>query len=307
MKKSTNPLMHLLVLLALSLVMLLITTPLSVLLASPSSLVGVYAAQVVMQLCCLLLPTLVVVHRYYRSDRVGFMRLNVNSRSWLRAAAGVVILALLVPVVDSLELLNRQFEFPASMAALEQSLRDTQAATQALSDRMLGGGDVGRLLLNLLVMALLPAVCEEFFFRVGIQNLIQRWCRSHGMGRGRICWDAHLAVWVTAVIFSLAHGEVFSFLPRLVLGAMLGYLFVYSNSLLVNTMVHFLNNAFIVVGQWLVSCGVWSYDFDNPTGYPWLTCVTFALAAVVVLDLLFIHPPQRWRDADADLADRCDG
>lgn len=301
MKKTTDPLMQFMVLLMAALVMFLVVSLLSALLTAATgggqSLAELYTLQVVMQVCALLLPSLWVARRYYRDEMRAFCRFNINGRSWLRALVGCVMLALLVPAVDALDAVNQRLTFPASLAGFEQSLRQAQEATQALTEQMVGAAGAGRLLVNLLVVALLPAVCEECFFRMGVQNLLQR---RFGSGRAK-GWGTHLAVWLTAIIFSLVHGEVFSFLPRLLLGALLGYLYAYGNSLVINVAVHFVNNAVVVVAHWLVASGYWDYDLTTFSAQPWYTYVAFGVAAVVLFDLFFIHPPRRWRAADEAL------
>ena len=85
---------------------------------------------------------------------------------------------------------------------------------------------------TLLTVALLPAVCEEFAFRGVIQPLVAKWTNN-----------IHAAVWMAAFLFSAIHLQFHGFLPRMVLGAGLGYLVIYSNSLWPAIAAHFFNNA----------------------------------------------------------------
>lgn len=90
-------------------------------------------------------------------------------------------------------------------------------------------------LVGLLVMAVLPAVCEEALFRGGLQNFLSRATARP--------W---LAIIVVSLIFSVAHFSFFGFLPRFVLGIMLGALFHFSGRLWLPVLAHFLNNALAV-------------------------------------------------------------
>jgi hypothetical protein len=65
---------------------------------------------------------------------------------------------------------------------------------------------------NVLVVGVLPSICEEFFFRGFLQRSLQRQM------------NPHVAIWLTALVFSLVHGQAFGFVSRWVLGAVLGYL-----------------------------------------------------------------------------------
>jgi membrane protease YdiL (CAAX protease family) len=80
-------------------------------------------------------------------------------------------------------------------------------------------------------MAFFPALFEEMFFRGALQNLLVRWWKM-----------PILAIFVTALLFSLIHASVYLFLSRLLLGFVLGYLFYETKNLWVNTIAHFLNN-----------------------------------------------------------------
>jgi uncharacterized protein len=87
--------------------------------------------------------------------------------------------------------------------------------------------------LALFIMAFLPALCEETFFRGGLQNFLSR-----ATGKP---W---FSILVVSVIFSLAHFSFYGFLYRLFLGVVLGALFQYSGRLWLSILAHFLNNAF---------------------------------------------------------------
>jgi len=99
------------------------------------------------------------------------------------------------------------------------------------------------LALNLLVVAVVPAVCEELFFRGFLLSTFRR-----VMGPG---W----AVWITAFLFSLLHFQFLGFVPRLLLGVFFGYLVVWSQSLWPAVLAHFVNNAVNVVVAYLALNG----------------------------------------------------
>ncbi len=86
-----------------------------------------------------------------------------------------------------------------------------------------------------IVIAFLPAFCEELFFRGALLPLLRR-----AMGS----W--HWAVFASAAIFSAIHLELSGFLPRLVIGIILGYVFVITKSIWASTLIHFINNALVV-------------------------------------------------------------
>lgn len=94
----------------------------------------------------------------------------------------------------------------------------------------------------IIIMAFIPALFEEIFFRGTLQNLLERWLKA-----------PLLAVLVTSVIFSLIHMSVFLFLSRVVLGLVLGLMYQRSRNLWVNIIAHFLNNTVAVIQMFWLS------------------------------------------------------
>lgn len=97
------------------------------------------------------------------------------------------------------------------------------------------------LLVYLLCSALIPAVVEELFFRGGVQQLFLEWTRK-----------PHLAIIVTAFLFSFLHVDPFGFVVRFILGVALGYLFWWSGSLRLSIAGHFAFNAFVILNTYAV-------------------------------------------------------
>ena len=218
------------------------------------------------------LPPLVVATMYYRGRQREYLKIDISARQWLSALSGVVILLLLVPLTDWLTVWNDSWHWSGVWEAVERELRRVGEESQGLVESMLKECHP---LLSLLCVALVPAICEELFFRAGIQNLLRRWFKN-----------VHVAVWVTAAIFSLAHGEVFAFLPRFLLGALLGYLYEGGGSLVVNVLVHFFNNAIVVIFFWFATpdSGI---DPTAPLGLGWAVTVACSAAAVLLLIVTF--------------------
>ena len=238
MNKATHPFMHLLLLVLLSFLMMIFSAVLTFVLTfvgvDMASNGNILAFQSVTQLLTFLLPVLIVVRRYYRDEASAFLRLDLSGSRWLLGLAGIVILLLLTPLIDQSSVWNDNWHWSGVFEPLERALRSVGEQSETLVTNLLSVSGMGALAANLLVIALIPALCEEIFFRAGIQNLLQRWFSGRFPVAG-----VHIAVWVTAAIFSLGHGEVFAFLPRFILGALLGYLYIGAGSIVVNVVVHF--------------------------------------------------------------------
>lgn len=275
--------MHLLVLALWALVMMVVAVVVGVaagISGKPEENTTVFLLyNVLVQLLTFALPVLLVTWMYYRGSQRAFYKLDFSRRSWLLALAGIVLLFLLVPLTDWLAVWNDHWHLPGAWEALERRLRDTGQQSEQVVESFMKGNHP---LLNLFGLALVPALCEELFFRAGIQNLLQRWFKN-----------GHAAVLVTAAVFSLAHGEVFAFLPRLLLGALLGYLYLYGRSLVVNVTVHFVNNAIIVVAYALLAGGGSEFDPSAPLAVPALLVVACSLAALALFYVVFLRHPSR--------------
>ena len=97
-------------------------------------------------------------------------------------------------------------------------------------------------ILSLLMLALLPAIFEEMFFRGAMQQMLVKLFRN-----------ALAGILVTSIIFSIAHFSFEGFLTRLFLGMMLGYIFYYGKNIWLNILAHFLNNAVVVTSIYILS------------------------------------------------------
>lgn len=100
---------------------------------------------------------------------------------------------------------------------------------------------VSNYLVGLIVMAFLPALCEETLFRGGLQNFMTRWTKKP--------W---LSIIVVSILFSALHFSFYGFLSRLFLGILLGVLYEYSGRLWLNIIAHFFNNAFAVTAIYIL-------------------------------------------------------
>lgn len=174
-----------------------------------------------------------------------------------------------LPLVNWLAGINEGLVFP--VAAIHEWMRASEDQAQQLTEAFLNMPTIWHLAFNLLMFGVVPAVGEELIFRRIVQrSLFQRW------------GNVHLAVWVSAALFSAIHMQFFGFIPRLILGAGLGYLFAFSGRLAYPVVAHFVNNAMAVVlvyGQanGMVREGVDATGRDNPLQ------ALFSLAMVMML------------------------
>ncbi len=175
-----------------------------------------------------------------------WLRMDVPVQ-WQNILLAVVIMICAVPGINLLADLNSRVELPKSLEFIEQILKSQEEAAAALTERFLQADNIGGLLLNIGLMALLPAFSEELSFRGTLQQIISK--DQNGKEQST---KVHLAIWITAFIFSAIHMQFYGFVPRMLLGAMFGYVFVWSGSLWVPITMHFVNNGLAVLVYYLM-------------------------------------------------------
>ncbi len=188
----------------------------------------------------------------------------------LGLAAALALLA--IPFNGWLHGLNQQIELPAALAGLEAWAKDKETQLEQLTLFLTNFSHPGEYLLALVVIAVLPAVGEELVFRGLMQPLLVRWT-------GRV----HVGIWLTAVIFSFFHFQFYGFLPRTFLGALFGYLYLWSGQLWAPIAAHFVNNATTVTLIYLGRLGLVPFAVEDDAAVPWSVGLLSAAITVILL------------------------
>lgn len=174
---------------------------------------------------------------------------------WFLVLSAVTI-ALIVGISPLTEW-NAGMQLPESLGGLGDFMKDMEAKAAQLTTAMTSNLTPGSFLLVFVVVAVIPAIGEEFVFRGLIQTELQRALRN-----------PEAAIWVGAVIFSAFHMQFFGFIPRLLIGALLGHLYFWSGSLWYPVLGHFLNNGLQVLGIYLMQQNIITYDMESTESAP---------------------------------------
>ena len=213
----------------------------------------------------------------YRRDWVREMTLH-QSPGWGWSLSGAFW------IVGAFPLAQFVFWFNKTVIPLPEWMRQVEESTGGLLRAFLVMESPWELLFSLFVMGVLPAVGEELVFRGFLQRFLAR-TRLGG----------HAAVWVAAVIFSAVHFQFEGFLPRVLLGALLGYLYFFTKNLWVPIAVHFANNALQVLAAYIFQEEFLKFDqaSENPISWPMaLASTVFAIGYGYVLWNRRISPPE---------------
>ncbi len=180
----------------------------------------------------------------WSEDHRPFRWLRLTSMpGWQEFLLAIAIMVCALPAINLLADLNGQVELPESLDFIEQKLRAMEDNAAALTQRFLQADNVGNLLINIGLMAFLPALAEEISFRGTLQQILAKNQESKA--------KIHMAIWITAFVFSAIHMQFYGFVPRMLMGAMFGYIFVWTGSLWVPIVMHFTNNGLAVLTYYL--------------------------------------------------------
>lgn len=166
----------------------------------------------------------------------------------------VMILVLLGGMIFNTLLIdwNANVQFPDFLAVLEEKMRAMEDAAMVLTKYITDFDSFSEFLMGVLVIGVFAGLGEEFLFRGVIQPKLHLYTGN-----------AHVGVWLTAFIFSAIHFQFFGFFPRVLLGAIFGYLYLYSGSLIYPIMAHILNNTVTVILVYMNKLGKVDFNIEE--------------------------------------------
>jgi uncharacterized protein len=208
-----------------------------------------------------------VIMQVFQQNPWEYMRLNkVPSIKFV--LLGLVLFISLMPAVQLL------LEWNTSLAnhmdgSIMQLFNDLEKQNNRMYELLLKGNQGYMIGVNLIVLALVPAIGEELFFRGILYRVFENWTGKR-----------HAAVWLTSFLFALIHFQIFKLLPMAMLAGIFAYLLFFSNSLWLGIGLHFLNNAMVVIAYALQ---------QNGSKYEWLNDdYSFPMVVVIVSTLIGI-------------------
>jgi membrane protease YdiL (CAAX protease family) len=203
-------------------------------------------------------------------DPANYLRTSFRFPLQLLAIV-LVIMFFSFPLIEFLSNVNQRIPLPNWLKWLEAN----QATEEKLMTAMLSMKSVWDMVYDVLFIGLLTAVVEEFMFRGCLQTIFERWTKN-----------IHVAIWVTAILFSAFHMDYFGFLPRVMLGALFGYFVAWSGSVWTSVWAHFINNGTIVVVTYLYQSknSKISPDDNHVFNYP-----AYIISFIIILFLFWIY------------------
>ncbi len=181
-------------------------------------------------ICIFLLPAIILLTTIYINPLPILFAEKVKKNTTIVFATILIVIAN-IPCINLLSDINTSTILHFIGEDSEQWLAYKQS--ESLINSLLSTDMV---FVEIVCMAILPAISEELFFRGFLQQVASD-----------ITKHKNLAIILIAIIFSLLHGDIFNFIPRFVLGVFLGYLFAYTKNIIFPIIAHCCHNTLVVI------------------------------------------------------------
>ena len=170
----------------------------------------------------------------------------------------VFILTFLFVLVDSpIVIWNKSVVFPEFLSSFETWAKLKESQLEELTIYLVSFDNFNEYLIGIIAIAIIPGFFEEFLFRGIIQKNFYLISRNH-----------HLAIWLSAFIFSAIHMQFYGFFPRLLMGVLFGYLFHWSGSITYAMIAHAFNNFFAVTMWYAAQQGYFGKEYELGVNEP---------------------------------------
>ena len=217
---------------------------------NPNYLPALKLVQTFSSIGSFVIPPLILAHLF--SKRIGeylFLNKRISVTDVLLVLTAMFAT---VPLINYLVELNQNMSLPSFLGGLEAWMKEKESLAAEITEKFLEVNSVSGLLLNIIIIALIPALGEELLFRGILQRIFTDWTKSVFAG-----------ILLSSILFSALHLQFYGFLPRMMLGVLLGYMLVWSGSLWLPIVAHFINNAAAVVMIYFYRKGDISIDPDK--------------------------------------------
>lgn len=189
----------------------------------------------------------------YLFENNSFKYLTINLKPTFLT---IIIIGLLmfagIPLINFLASLNAQMRLPEFLSEIESWMKIKEVEAQTITEAFVKVSTISGFLVNLLMIAVIPALGEELLFRGVIQRIFKDWTKN-----------IHWAIFITAFLFSAMHLQFYGFIPRFIMGMFFGYLFAWSGTIWLPIAAHFINNCFAVVFSYLMHIKIVEKNIDT--------------------------------------------
>ncbi|WP_288423151.1 CPBP family intramembrane glutamic endopeptidase [uncultured Spirosoma sp.] len=231
----------------------------------------IIGVQAVSHLSSCLVPALIYWYHFETRRWPDFQNRPIGAVSglWIGLLSVVAILPINELIIDW----NQHLPLPALLGPVGEWMHRKEQESSLLTAQLVAFNSVHQLLIAVGVIGFVAAIGEEIFFRGVVQHKLMEWTTN-----------VHLSIWLAAVLFSIAHVQFYGFFPRLILGALFGYLYYWSGNLWVAVIAHLINNSLIVITLYFQQQTVYRHtNFRvDITSWFWIVASLFAVLVLLI-------------------------
>jgi len=232
--------------------------------------------QIIISIGLFIIPPL-LLNIFFRSQTTSYLQTKIKPTSTVIIAT-VITMLFSLPIINLFATMNEAMNLPDWLSSVEQWMRRAEDDAKILTLQFLKTSTPIGLIINILMIAIIPAVGEELLFRGILQKIFSDWIKN-----------THVAILITALLFSAFHFQFYGFIPRLMLGLLFGYLFLWSRSIWLPILAHFINNAIAVFFYFFYGNDLVEQEINSLQ----TTAVLLVLSAAIASSSLFVIFKQR--------------
>jgi len=226
--------------------------------------------QIVQSISLFIIPPLVGFYLFFKKFKDGMQGKGKLSIQLIILAVGLIILG--QSFITFSGWLNHQLTLPDSYHHVFDWMTNKEEEAGRLTVLMIRSDNWWQITVTVIMLSILPAIGEEWLFRGFIQRELSLFLKN-----------PHIAILITAILFSAVHMQFLTFLPRFCLGLILGYLLLFSKNLWLPILAHFTNNFFAIVAYMMMDKDQDQSPFDMPVDNPFGIGVVISLSVIIVL------------------------
>ena len=199
---------------------------------------------------------------------------NTRKTSFLPIILTLAVVLIVMPFMSSVIHWNANLQLPEFLSEFEKAAKAKEEQLAKLTVFLTNLETLPELLIATFIIALLPGIGEELIFR----GLIQK--------KFTYLMNPHVAIWLSAFLFSALHLQFYGLVPRMLLGVLFGYIFYWSGNLWLPILAHFLNNAFTLIMIYLFNHKIISFNIQT-VNYSTIWVILSLLGTSAVMWVLY--------------------
>ncbi|MBK3518673.1 CPBP family intramembrane glutamic endopeptidase [Carboxylicivirga marina] len=233
-----------------------------------SNITFMQSFQIIQSISLFIIPSLLAFYFFFKNFNIG-----IKGEGTISIQTAIITISLIFiaqAFITYSGWLNHQLQFPESMQYIMDWMSKKENETAELTKTLIRSDNWFQIFITVLMMSILPAIGEEWLFRGLLQRYLGDWINNK-----------HIAIFLTAIIFSAVHMQFLTFLPRFLLGIILGYIFIFSGNLWLAIIAHFTNNFMAIIAYIVMSNNEEHSPLDIPSENPFGFGVVISLLVII--------------------------